>query len=135
MTIGPSRSRRWLTGALALGAVRALWLCELPAPVFGALALGALLLATREVLGDGGTLLGHDGHGRWQLAHPGRSVFSGRLVEAGYRGAVFVVLVLEDEAARRRRLAVFADSVAPVAFSRLHLELALSDGRRHETRR
>ena len=161
MTIRPSRTRSLIVGVLALAGVRALALCELPAPIFAALAAGVLAFAARDVLARGDVLLGRDEHGTWHLARPGRRPFSGRLAEAGYRGALFVVLVLRDDAARapfaerprspskgglvrrvddpsgraldrllgrRRHVAVFADSVAPRDFSRLHFELAFASG-------
>jgi len=148
-----------LVGMLALAGVRALSLCELPVPLFVVVAAAVLAFAVRDVLGRGDTLLGRDERGRWHLARPGDRPFTGRLVEAGYRGAAFVVVVLErhadeprDSAERssateawrdgrlfaelldrligrgRRHVTVFADSVAPRDFSRLHFELALAAG-------
>jgi len=131
VTIGPSRARSLLVAALALGGVRALWICELPSEVFALLAFATLALAVRDLRRtNGGTTLELDENGLWHVRRPRGETFSGRLADRGYRSAVFVSLVIESEAEkarllpRRHHVAVPVDSVAPVDFSFLHLQLA-----------
>ena len=119
--------------------MRALALCEPPAPLFAAAALALLALAAHAIFvgGRGGTLA-LDEDGRWHAEGFGRGPFSGTLAAAGYRGAGLVVLVLVGERRRspawlpspRRHVAVHVDSVPAEAFSWLHLRLRLAAGAR-----
>ena len=151
MTIGASRGRSLLVALLALGALRALALCELPAAAFAVAALAVVAIATHDILrARRPATLALDADGLWRHETPDGERFVGRLREAGYRSAALIVLELESEGGRdgaahpgarsmalpptfrrtRRRLAVFADGVDASDFSFLHLQLAFTPGGR-----
>lgn len=154
MTVRPSRARSLLLVLLGAGGVRALALCALPAPLFVLGAGATIALAARELLRERRPRrLDVDADGRWRLATAGTEGFVGRPSGRGHRSAALIVLELVDEGEasshpcarspllgrsipraiarrRRRRVTVFADSVAAEDFSFLQLSLAFPSAAR-----
>ena len=154
MTVRPSRARSLLVALLGAGAVRALALCALPAPLFVLAAGGTLAFTARELARERRRRRLHvDANGPWRLATAGGERFVGRPSGRGHRSAALIVVELVDERVaaprartdssggsrspvrrvlraivrrrRRRHVAVFADSVGARDFSFLQLALAL----------
>lgn len=130
---------------LAFLCARALWATELPPAV---LVLLLVVVATIAVLDHREqcrvSTLFLDARDTWHLEQDGLARFSGKLLDAGTRGARSVTLVFEivERPARtesfnsartqgfrmstRRRLHVHADSIDDKDFSFLHLQLMLA---------
>jgi len=127
---------------------RALWVSELPPVVLVLLLLAVTAIAVldhREHCRVSTLYL--DACGTWHLEHDGRACISGKLLDAGTRGARTLTLVFErvertasearaegfDHAltrglklSTRWRLQVHADSIGERDFSFLHYQLMLA---------
>ncbi len=71
-------------------------------------------------------LLIHSNDGwTFQYAHPAICV-SGALVQAGYRSAWLIILVIQSDDTALHRVAIWKDQVSSVQFSYLHQQLAFA---------
>lgn len=129
--IRPSRGRSALVVLLALGGVRALWLCEWPAWAFVVGSLTVLALAAADLARHARPIrLSLDSDDIWHIVSPGGQTFAGHLRPAGHRDATSVVLVLVGTGTDRRfeirRLCIPVDSVSPSEYSFLQFQLAFA---------
>jgi hypothetical protein len=86
-----------------------------------ALTLGQLS-ASRRVR----SLIHHESSGEWVMRQEGCSEARGSLVQAGYRSAWLLVLVIQAEDTRWHRIVVWHDQVTSLEFSYLHQQLAFA---------
>jgi hypothetical protein len=135
---------RILVAALALLAVFASLQIPVSANIHVVFTLAIFLTAVRQIvwLGKSSKLIHHvdeptndklkgdDSAGKkhpatqWQFQMAGRKPVSGTLIQAGYRSAALVVLVLQSSNGRWHRIPIWVDSVSGSQFSYLHVQLA-----------
>lgn len=96
------------------------WLRALSATVL------ILLLIRRRVIRRDAWLLRQESDSIWTLrgGNAQEGIVTGRLVRAGYRSAVLVIIVIQADDTRLHRVAIWWDQVAGRDFSYLHLQLA-----------
>lgn len=136
-----------LVAVLASLAVFAILQVPVSISIQGILAAAIFLIAIRQIvwLGKSSQLIHHHEHehtggeckgfdsagekqpaAQWLFQTEGSLPVNGALIQAGYRSAALVVLVLQSSDNRWHRIPIWADSVSASQFSYLHVQLAFN---------